>query len=416
MDDGERGDGALGRGERYDVVIVGAGHGGAAAAAALRQRNFAGSIALIGAESELPYERPPLSKEYLAGGRAFERMLIRPAAFWRDRDITLLLGRAVIAVDSAAHRVTLGDGRVIGYHRLIWAAGGSARRLACEGHDLAGVHTVRCRADVDRMIAELPRVERVAVVGGGYVGLEAAAVLTALGRRVTVIEARERLLARVAGAALADFYAAEHRARGVEVRLGAQVESILAHDERAAGVRLGDGERIPAEMVIVGIGLIPAVAPLLAAGAEGGDGVIVDPLCRTSLPNVYAIGDAAAHRNAFAGGDLVRLESVQNATDQAGTVAKHLTGTDEPYAAVPWFWSNQYDLRLQTVGLSAGHDEAIVRGTPANRRFSVIYRRGGRVMALDCVNAARDFVRGKALVGAGAVVDAAVLADAEIPL
>lgn len=411
VSDGERGGGG-----RYDVVIVGAGHGGAAAAAALRQRGFAGSIALVGAEPDLPYERPPLSKEYLAGERAFERMLIRPAAFWRERDVTLLLGRTVVAVDASARRVTLEDGRMIDYHRLIWAAGGSARRLACEGHDLAGVHTVRCRADVDRMIAELPRVERVAVVGGGYVGLEAAAVLTALGRQVTVIEARERLLARVAGTALADFYAAEHRAHGVDVRLGAQVESILARDGMAAGVRLGDGEPIPAEMVIVGVGLIPAVAPLLAAGAEGGDGVIIDPLCRTNLPDVFAIGDAAAHRNAFAGGALVRLESVQNATDQAGTVAKHLTGTDEPYAAVPWFWSNQYDLRLQTVGLSAGHDEAIVRGTPASRRFSVIYRRAGRVIALDCVNAARDFVRGKALVSVGATVDAVVLADATIPL
>lgn len=411
MNDGERDEG-----ERYDVVIVGAGHGGASAAAALRQRGFAGSIVLIGAEPELPYERPPLSKEYLAGERAFERMLIRPAVFWRERKITLMLGQAVAEVDASAREVTLENGRVIGYRWLIWAAGGSARRLACEGHDLAGVHTVRCRADVDRMIAELPRVERVAVVGGGYVGLEAAAVLTALGREVVVIEARDRLLARVAGATLADFYAAEHRAHGVEVRLGAQVESVLAHDGVAAGVRLGDGERIAAEMVIVGIGLVPAVAPLLAAGADGGDGVIVDSLCRTSLPDVYAIGDAAAHSNAFAGGALVRLESVQNATDQAGTVAKHLTGTDEPYAAVPWFWSNQYDLRLQTIGLSAGHDEAILRGTPTSRRFSVIYRRAGRVVALDCVNAARDFVRGKALVSAGAIVDAAVLADPAIPL
>ena len=403
-------------GERYDVVIVGAGHGGAAAAAALRQHGFSGSIALIGAEPELPYERPPLSKEYLAGERAFERMLIRPAAFWREREITLLLGQTVTAVDAIAHRLSLEEGSAIGYDRLIWAAGGSARRLACEGHDSAGVHTVRCRADVDRMIAELPRVERVAVVGGGYVGLEAAAVLTGLGRHVTVVEARERLLARVAGAALADFYAAEHRARGVDVRLGAQVDSIPVRDGAAAGVRLRDGERLPAEMVIVGIGLVPAVAPLLAAGAHGEDGVIVDSLCRTSLPDIYAIGDCAAHRNAFADGALVRLESVQNATDQAGTVAKHLTGTDAPYTAVPWFWSNQYDLRLQTVGLAAGHDEAIVRGTPASRRFSVIYRRAGRVIALDCVNAARDFVRGRALVSSGATVEAAVLANPDIPL
>ncbi|MBW6525948.1 FAD-dependent oxidoreductase [Sphingomonas sp. RHCKR7] len=402
--------------ERYDVVIVGAGHGGAAAAAALRQRGYAGSIALVGTEPELPYERPPLSKEYLAGERAFERMLLRPAAFWRERDVTLLLGRTVVAVEPQAHQVTFGDGRAIGYARLIWAAGGDARRLACQGHDLGGVHTVRCRADVDRMVAELPRVGRVAVVGGGYVGLEAAAVLTGLGRHVTVIEARGRLLARVAGAPLADFYAAEHRARGVDVRLGVEVDSIVADDGRAAGVRLGDGGHVAAEMVIVGIGIVPAVAPLLAAGAEGGDGVTVDALCRTSLPDVYAVGDCAAHHNPFAEDALVRIESVQNATDQATTVAKHLTGADEPYAAVPWFWSNQYDLRLQTVGLSAGHDEAIVRGAPATRRFSVVYRRAGRVIALDCVNAARDFVRGRALVTAGATTDAGILADTDTPL
>lgn len=402
--------------ERFDVVIVGAGHGGAAAAAALRQRGFTGSLALIGDEPDLPYERPPLSKDYLAGARASERLLIRPPGFWSDRAVTMRLGQRVVAVDAATHRVTLEDGTAIGYGRLIWAAGGRARRLACEGHDLAGVHTVRCRADVDRMIAELPRVTRVAVVGGGYIGLETAAVLTAIGKQVTVIEAQPRLLARVAGTTLADFYADVHRAHGVALRLDAQVTAITGAAGVATGVRLADGETIAAEMVIVGIGIIPAVAPLIAAGADGTDGVIIDALCRTSLADIYAIGDCAAHPNVFANGAIIRLESVQNAADQATTLAKHLTGTDEPYAAVPWFWSTQYDLKLQTIGLAAGHDEAIVRGAREDRRFSVIYRRAGRVIALDCVNAARDFVRGRALVLAGATGDAATLADPAVPL
>ena len=401
---------------RYDVLIVGAGHGGAQAAIALRQRGHAGSIALLGDEPDLPYERPPLSKEYLAGDRPFERLLIRPAAFWADRGVALLPGRRVVAVDPAAHRVTCADGTVIGYGSLIWATGGQPRRLACTGHDLRGVHGVRTRADVDRMIAELPAVTRVVVIGGGYIGLEAAAVLTKLGKQVTVLEAQDRVLARVAGAPLSDFYAAEHRAHGVDLRLNIAVACIDERDGAACGVRLADGDVLPADMVVVGIGIVPAVAPLLAAGAAGSDGVTVDPLCRTSLPDIFAIGDCAAHANPYADAAMMRLESVQNAHDQAGTVARTLTGDAVPYDAVPWFWSNQYDLRLQTVGLSTGHDTALVRGDIATRSFSVVYLRHGRVVALDCVNHVRDYVQGKPLVAARTIVDPALLADATIPL
>jgi 3-phenylpropionate/trans-cinnamate dioxygenase ferredoxin reductase subunit len=396
----------------YDILIVGAGHGGAQAAIALRQRGFAGSIALLGDEPELPYERPPLSKEYLAGEKPFERILLRPAAFWAERTITLLPGRTVVAVDAGAHHVTTADGATIGYRQLIWATGGSPRRLTCIGHDLRGVHAVRTRADVDRMIAELPAVSHVVVIGGGYIGLEAAAVLTKLGKPVTVLEAAERVLARVAGEALSAFYTAEHRAHGVDIRTGVTVTCIEAADGAACGVRLADGTVVAGDMVIVGIGIVPAVGPLLAAGADGAaGGVLVDPLCRTTLPDVFAIGDGAAHVNAFAGGATIRLESVQNAADQAMVVAKTLTGTSEPYHAVPWFWSNQYDLKLQTVGLSTGHDAAILRGDPASRSFSLIYTRAGRVIALDCVNRVRDYVQGRALVAGGVAVDPAAVAD-----
>ncbi len=402
--------------QHHDVVIVGAGHGGAQAAIALRQASFAGTVAIIGDEPELPYERPPLSKEYLSGEKPFERILIRPANFWAERGIEFLAGHKVTAVDAAAHHVSLSDGRAIGYGTLIWATGGSPRRMACSGHDLAGVHTVRTRADVDRMMEELEATTRAVVIGGGYIGLEAAAVLTKLGKQVTVLEALDRVLARVAGEPLSRFFEAEHRAHGVDVRLGAKVECIEERDGRACGVRLEGGELLECEMVIVGIGIVPAVEPLLAAGAAGGNGVAVDAQCRTNLPDIFAIGDCALHSNAFAEGAAIRLESVQNATDQASVAAKTIAGIAAEYHAVPWFWSNQYDLRLQTVGLSIGFDSTVLRGDPATRSFSVIYLKTGRVIALDCVNATKDYVQGRALVTGRVSITPTMLADAGVPL
>jgi 3-phenylpropionate/trans-cinnamate dioxygenase ferredoxin reductase subunit len=401
---------------RYDVLIVGAGHGGAQAAITLRQRKFAGSIAIIGEEPEIPYERPPLSKDYLAQEKPFERILIRPEAFWAEREVAMLTGRRIVSVDPHAHSVTTGDGETIGYGQLVWAAGGHPRRISCEGHDLAGVHSVRTRADVDRMIGELTSTTRVAVIGGGYIGLEAAAVLAKLGKQVTVLEALDRVLARVAGEALSRFYEAEHRAHGVDVQLGAMVEQIEGENGRVTGIRLSGGERIPAEMVIVGIGIIPSVEPLRAAGAEGGNGVAIDEHGRTSLPDIFAIGDCALHANPFAEGMPIRLESVQNANDLAAIVAKTITGEPEPYHSVPWFWSNQYDLRLQTVGLSTGHDQEVLRGDPASRSFSIVYLKQGHVIALDCVNAVKDYVQGRTLVTGRVVADPATLADAAVPL
>lgn len=399
----------------YEVLIVGAGHAGAQAAIALRQNKFAGAIGLLGDEPELPYERPPLSKEYLAGDKPFERLLIRNAAFWQERDVALLSGHSVIRVDPVGHSVTTADGEAIGYGQLIWAAGGKPRRLACAGGDLVGVHTVRTRADVDRMIAELPHVQRVAVIGGGYIGLEAAAVLAKLGRQVTVLEAQDRVLARVAGEPLSRFFEGEHRAHGVEIHLGVAVDAILGED-RVTGVQLAGGETVPAEMAIVGIGIDPAVAPLLDAGATGANGVAVDDQCRTSLPDVFAVGDCALHANRFAGDRLIRLESVQNANDQATVAAKAILGIEASYDAVPWFWSNQYDLKLQTVGISAGYDSTVMRGDPAARSFSLIYLRAGRVIALDCVNATKDYVQGRKLVIEAATIDPARLAASDTPL
>ncbi|MBB6226634.1 3-phenylpropionate/trans-cinnamate dioxygenase ferredoxin reductase subunit [Polymorphobacter multimanifer] len=402
--------------QHFDVLIVGAGHAGAAAAIALRQQGFAGTIAIAGEEPELPYERPPLSKDFLAGEKSFERMLIRPESFWADRSVTMLTSCRIDGVDAAGQVATTSAGERIGYGELIWAAGGAARRLACEGHDLGGIHAIRTHADVEALKAELGTAMRVVIVGGGYIGLEAAAVLAKRGKQVIVLEALDRVLARVAGPPLSHFYEAEHRAHGVEVRTGVFVTAVSGTDGRADGVVLEGGERIAADLVIVGIGIVPAVAPLLAAGAAGTMGVEVDALCRTSLPHIFAIGDCAAHINSFADDALIRLESVQNANDMATTVARVLTGNPKPYHAVPWFWSNQYDLRLQTVGLSTGHDATVLRGDPAARAFSLVYLKDGRVVALDCVNAARDYVQGKALVEAGSRIDPAMLADVTVPL
>lgn len=401
---------------RYDVLIVGGGHGGAQAAIALRQEKFEGSIAIVGDEPEFPYERPPLSKEYLSGDKSFDRIMIRPEKFWEERAVTMLLGQRVTAVDPAAHQVTLADGSTLGYGKLIWAAGGDPRRLSLDGHDLAGIHAVRTRAHVDQMMRELDGVENVVVIGGGYIGLEAAAVLTKFGKKVTLLEALERVLARVAGEPLSRFYEAEHRAHGVDVRLGAAVNALEGADGKVTGVRMVDGSILPAQMVIVGIGIIPAVAPLLEAGAKGANGVEVDGQCRTSLPDIFAIGDCALHANRYAAGAEIRLESVQNANDQAKVAARTIMGTEDHYDAVPWFWSNQYDLRLQTVGLSSGHDQVVVRGDPATRAFTVLYLREGSVIALDCVNTVKDYVQGKALVVSGAIIDPARLADASVPL
>lgn len=399
----------------FEVLIVGAGHAGAQAAISLRAAGFEGSIGLLGDEPDPPYERPPLSKEYLAAEKPFERLLIRPPAFWAERRIDLLLGHRIVAVDPVARRVRSAE-LDIGYQKLIWATGGSPRVIGCEGAEAANVHYVRRRADVDALAAQLDRTRHVTVVGGGYIGLEAAAVLGKLGKQVVLLEAFDRVLARVAGEPLSRFFEAEHRSHGVDVRTGVGVVSMGTTAGLVDTVLLADGQRIATDMVIVGIGIVPETGPLVAAGCAGANGVDVDEYCRTSQPDIYAIGDCAAHENRFARGARIRLESVQNATDQAKVAVGHIIGKAQPYDAVPWFWSNQYDLRLQTVGLSTGFDKAVLRGDPASRSFSLVYIRNGRVIALDCVNAIKDYTQGRAHVLAGSMLDDAEIGNLAIPL
>ncbi len=403
--------------EHADVVIVGGGHGGAQAAIALRQNGFEGSVMLIGRDANPPYERPPLSKDYLSGDKPFERIMIRPEKFWADKDIQLKLGSTVTKIDAQAHTVTLARGGEVTYRKLIWAAGGDARRLSCKGADLDGVHAVRDRRDVDRIMAELEGgAQRVVVIGGGYIGLEAASVLRKLERDVTVLESLPRVLARVAGPDLSDFYQAEHICQGVDLRLNAQMDHIEGDGEKVTGVIMSDGERIACDMVIVGIGIVPSVGPLIAAGASGSNGVDVDEYCRTVLDDIYAIGDCASHANPFADKAVIRLESVQNANDMATTAAKAICGDKQPYHAFPWFWSNQYDLKLQTAGLSMGHDDTVLRGDPEARKFSVVYLKEGRVIALDCVNSVKDYAQGRKVIEAGLVATKEELANTDTPL
>ena len=401
--------------KQFDVLIIGAGHGGAQTAIALRNEGFVGSIGIIGDEPELPYERPPLSKDYLSGDKPFERIQMRPAGYWQDKQLELLLGQRVKRVVADEGAVILADGTAIGYGQLVWAAGGDPRKLSCPGYDLAGVHGVRNRADVDRIMAELPRVQNTVVIGGGYIGLEAAAVLRKLGKTVVLLEALPRVLARVAGEQLSHFFEAEHRAHGVTVRTSETVVALHGED-RLKGVALGSGEILPADLAIVGIGIEPCVEPLISAGAFGYNGILVDAQCRSSLPAIFAVGDCAAHANSFADDAVIRLESVQNANDMASVVAKTICGRDASYRATPWFWSNQYDLKLQTVGLSADYDEAVLRGDPMTRSFSVVYLKRGKIVALDCVNNVRDYSHGRRLVEQGIHANASDIADASLQL
>lgn len=399
-------------------MIVGTGHGGAQAAIALRQKGHEGSILMIGRDTSPPYERPPLSKEYLAGEKGFERIMIRPEKFWADKNIDLRLGSGVSDIDPVARTVTLSDGSVIGYRKLIWSGGGDPRRLGCPGANLKGVFYVRDKRDADAMMAALDAgAKRAVVIGGGYIGLEAAAVLRKLGCEVILVEMLDRVLARVAGPELSGFYEDEHRSQGVDLRLSTGVREIAGEDGKVTGVVLDNGETIACDMVVVGIGIVPAVAPLIAAGAAGSNGVDVDFCCRTTLDDIYAIGDCAAHSNPYAGNAVIRLESVQNAHDMATTVAKAIMGEKEPYIALPWFWSNQYDLKLQTAGLSLGYDETLVRGDPDSRKFTVVYLREGKPIAFDCVGTMKDYVQGRKLLEAGIEkVDRELLADPDVPL
>lgn len=397
------------------TIIIGAGQAGGDLATALRQSGYAGRIVLIGDEAAVPYRRPPLSKAFLSGDIAEEALYIKSREAYAKHDIELLTGVRVESIDRAAHTVTLSDGQTLSYDKLAITTGGRARRLPLPGAERPNVHYVRTIEDIARLREQFKQGNRLVIVGGGYIGLEVAAVGIKKGLNVTLVEAMPRLLARVTGPELSQYYDQVHRRHGVDIRLGAGVRELEYDDQQVKAVILQDGTRVPADLLIVGIGLIPNTELAEKAGLAVDNGVLVDLYAQTSDPDVVAAGDCTNHDNGFLG-RRTRLESVPNASEQARVAAASICGQRVPHASVPWFWSDQYNLKLQMVGLSQGYDQVVVRGSMSADSFVAFYLQGGTVIAVDSVNRAPDFMVGKKMVAARLRADPAVLADESVAL
>ena len=395
------------------VVIVGGGHAGGQAAASLRQEGYDGELIVVAEEPHIPYQRPPLSKQYLAGEYGLERVYLRPAKFYESKGVAMRTGVRVERIDAERQRLELGDGDALGYDKLLLATGARARRLDAEGEGLPGVHYLRTIADVDAIRQDFVPGRRIAIVGGGYIGLEVAAVAIEMGLAVTVLEMEERILGRVTTPEMSAFYHDLHASKGVTIRTGVRAQSFTGGSGRLEGVVCEGGEVVQADLAVVGIGIVPNVELAEAAGLECDNGIVVDESTRTADPNIYAVGDCTNHPNPVLGRRL-RLESVPNAMEQSRVAAANLAGGEKAYAAVPWFWSDQYDLKLQMVGFSADADRHVTRGDPAGRQFATFHLSGDTVVAADAVNSPREFMAARQLVGKQA--DAGSLQDPETDL
>ena len=392
------------------VVVIGAGQAGSSLTAKLRNSGFDGQITLIGEEPVPPYQRPPLSKAYLMGEMEEERLYLRPASFYDDNQIALRLGRAVTGIDLEARTVSLGD-ELLRYDHLAFTTGSTPRRLpAAIGGDLGGVHVVRSLADVDAMKADFAPGRRCLIVGGGYIGLEAAAVATKLGVKVTLVEMADRILQRVACAETSAYFSDLHRRHGADIRTGVGLDR-LAGTGRVNGATLTDGSQIDVDFVIVGVGIAPNDQLAALAGLEVENGIKTDALGRCSAPNVWAAGDCAS---CPMGGAQIRIESVGNAIDQAEIVADNIMGAGKDYIPKPWFWSDQYDVKLQIAGLNTGYDSVV--GRELGDALSHWYYRGDTLIALDAMNDPRGYMVGKRLIEAGKTPDKAAIADAATDL
>ncbi len=391
------------------LVIIGAGQAGFALAAKLRALKDTRPITILGAEDTLPYQRPPLSKKYLLGEMSFDRLLYRPEAWYGENDVEVRLSTPVEEIDRASKTVRLFDGSTLAYETLAIATGSTPRHLpATIGGELGGVYTVRDKADADRLAGEMKPGRRLLIVGGGYIGLEAAAVARHLGLEVTLIEMADRILARVAAAATADAMRAIHQSHDVVIREKTGLVRLIGRDGRVTGAELSDGSVIDVDIVIAGIGVTPNDRLAVDAGIETANGILVDAFARTSDPAVFAMGDCAVFDWK---GQKIRLESVQNAVDQAEVAAAVMAGGNEPYRPKPWFWSDQYDVKLQIAGFNLGYDDTVVRPGAREGSLSIWYFAGGEFIAVDAINDAKAYVTGKKLLELGRSIDKAVIVD-----
>ncbi|MBV8144182.1 MAG: FAD-dependent oxidoreductase [Gammaproteobacteria bacterium] len=399
------------------IVIAGGGQAAVQAVDTLRRRGFAGALTLVGDEPWPPYQRPPLSKKYLAGSLERERLLIRPAAFFAEHAVTTHFGRRVTEIARRERRVRLDDGLVLPYDALLLATGSRPRQLLAPGRELGGVHYLRTLVDADRIRAECAAGGRLVIIGGGYIGLEVAATARERGMEVTVLEMAPRVMSRVTSPEVSAFYEAEHARHGVRIRCNETLRALQgdARTGRVRAVLTESGGEYPADLVIAGVGVAPADELAQAAALECENGVVTDAYCRTADEAIYAAGDCASHLSRQYGRHL-RLESVDNAFEQGTTVALNLLGGETVHDKVPWFWSDQFDLKLIIIGLSSGYDTAVLRGSPATRSFSVCYLRGGELVALDSINTPKDQMAARKLIPVHARPNLDRLADPAVAL
>jgi 3-phenylpropionate/trans-cinnamate dioxygenase ferredoxin reductase subunit len=395
---------------RAGTIIVGTGQAGFQTAASLRAESYLEPITLIGEEPHIPYQRPPLSKGFLMGKQDADSIELRPAAFYDGHKITLLAGERVRSISTGMRVVEIESGGQLSYDSLVLATGARNRLLPVDGAELDGVLYLRSLAEAILIKEYLEAAQKVVVIGGGFIGLELAAVASQLGKNVTVVEALPLLMSRVVAPTISDFFREYHTSQGVKILCGKSVTQILGDGGKVRGVRLAGGEDIPADIVLIGIGVVPNTELAAGAGLPVANGISVNEFLRTPDPNIFAIGDCAEYPNEFAGG-RVRLESVQNAADQAQSVAAAIAGRPAPYKALPWFWTDQFDIKLQMAGISAGHDHVVMRGSIEARKFSVFYFRGGKLIAIDSINRPVDHMMGRRLIATGAPVTPELAAD-----
>jgi 3-phenylpropionate/trans-cinnamate dioxygenase ferredoxin reductase subunit len=401
------------------VLIVGAGQAGFQVAASLRAEGYEGPVTLIGDEPNLPYQRPPLSKGFMSGKQNIEATALRPLAFYQSHRIELMTGARVTEIDPVGSAVRLASGHQFPYGTLVLAVGARNRKLPIKGADLDGVCYLRTDAEAVNIQQRMENARDVVIVGGGFIGLELAAAARTLGKAVHVLEIQPRLMPRVVSPILSDFYRDVHRGQGVQISLGTGVSEIVGHQGEVTTVVLSDGSVWPADLVLVGVGVVPNVELAVGAGLGVSNGIVVDERLRTGNENIYAVGDCTDHPNPFAdpmAGGRARIESVQNAVDQAKCVAAAIMGRAEDYRAVPWFWTDQFDIKLQMAGLSGGYGQVVMRGEPESRKFSVFYFRNGRLAAIDSVNRPGDHLAGRKLIGAGIPLTAEQAADPSVDL